>query len=97
MMIIGTKFLYEILSANAAQTLFDVMALFGLIPEEILSLRQFLLLALGTLNGFQRIGVIARIPCLRADGHRGGREILHLFQLEVQPLGQYGKFCHVSL
>lgn len=35
------------------------------------------------------------IPCLGGDGHGGGREVLHLLKLEVEALGEHGKFGHV--
>ena len=35
------------------------------------------------------------IPCLRADCHRRGREVLHLLQMEVEPLGLHGELRHV--
>ena len=76
-----TKLLDEVWTTNAAQTLFDATTLFGLIPEEILALGQLVTLCLGTLYGFQRIGVVARIPRLGRYRHRRGREVLNLFQL----------------
>lgn len=47
--VLGTELTDEVGTTDAAQALLDVAALLGLIPEEILSLRQFLVLALGTL------------------------------------------------
>ena len=35
------------------------------------------------------------VPGLGRDGHRGGSEVLHLFELEVEVFGQCGEFCHV--
>ena len=37
----------------------------------------------------------ARVPCFRGYGHGGGREVLHLFQVEVQPFGDDRQFRHV--
>ena len=81
----------------AAQALFDATALFGLVPEEVLPLGKFFLLGLRTLDGFQRIGVIAGVPCFGRNGHRCWCEVLYLFQLEVQMFGEYGKLRHVGL
>ena len=47
--VLGTELTDEVGTTDAAQALLDVATLLGLIPEEILSLRQFLVLALGTL------------------------------------------------
>lgn len=47
--VLGTELTDEVGTTDAAQALLDVAALLRLIPEEILSLRQFLVLALGTL------------------------------------------------
>lgn len=50
--VLGTELTDEVGTTDAAQALLDVATLLGLIPEEILSLRQFLVLALGTLYRF---------------------------------------------
>lgn len=50
--VLGTELTDEVGTTDAAQALLDVAALLRLIPEEILSLRQFLVLALGTLYRF---------------------------------------------
>ena len=50
--VLGTELADEVGTTDAAQALLDVAALLGLIPEEILSLRQFLVLTLGTLYRF---------------------------------------------
>ena len=47
--VLGTELTDEVGTTDAAQALLDVATLLGLIPEEIRSLRQFLVLALGTL------------------------------------------------
>ena len=89
--------MYEVLAPDAAQALLNVVTFFGFVPEEVLSLRQLLFGTLGTLDGFQGIGVVAGVPRLCGDGHRGGGEVLHLLQLEVQALGEHGELGHVSL
>ena len=35
------------------------------------------------------------VPGLGGDGHGGGGEVLHLFELELEVFGQCGKLCHV--
>ena len=86
----GTKFVNQIRATNTAQTLFNISTLLGFVPEEVLTLGQLVTLTLGTLYGFQRIGVIARIPRFCGYRHGGWREVLHLFQLEVEMLGLDG-------
>jgi hypothetical protein len=85
-----TKFINQVRTSYATQALFDVTTFLGLVPEEILTLGQLVTLTLGTLHWFQRIRVIARIPGLCRDGHGGRCEVLHLLQLEIQPLGGNG-------
>ena len=93
----GTKLLDEIRATNTAQALLDATTLFGLVPEEILALCQLVALSLCTLYGFQRIRIVARVPRLCGYCHGRRREVLHLFQLEVQLLGLDSQLSHVSL
>ena len=72
------------------------MALLRFVPEEVLSLCQFLSLGLSAIHGFKCVWMITAIPCLCAYGHRCRREVLHLLQLEVEPFGYYCKFSHVG-
>ena len=74
-----------------------MLALLGLVPEEILPLGLLLLRTLGTLDGLQRIGVVACVPHLGGNGHGRGGKVLYLFEMEVKPLGQYCQFGHVGL
>ena len=41
--------------------------------------------------------MIARVPCFGGYGHRGGREVLHLLEVEVQTLGDNRQLGHVLL
>ena len=91
------QFFDELGFTNTAQTLFDAPTFLGLVPEEILALSQFLLLALGTLDGFEGIRVIARIPCLGGNGHGCRCKILNLFKLEIEMFGDDSQLSHVSL
>ena len=87
----------EVGASDAAEALFDVTALFGLVPEEVLSLSELVARTLGGEDGFEGVGVVARVPGLGGDGHRRGREILHLFEVEVETLGDDGELGHVLL
>ena len=90
-----TKLLDEIRTTNTAQTLFDATTLLRLVPEEVLALGQLVALCLGTLYGFERIGVVTRVPRLGRYRHRRGREVLHLFQLEVELFGLDSQLSHI--
>ena len=75
----------------------DGGALLGAIPEEEHTLAEFLVRTLGRGNRLERVGMHTRVPGFRADGHRSGREVLHLFQLEIQLLGFGCQFGHILL
>ena len=87
----------EVGASDAAEALFDVAALLGLVPEEVLSLGELVARTLGGEDGFEGVGVVARVPGLGGDGHRRGGEVLHLFEVEVEALGDDGEFRHVLL
>ena len=93
----GTQLVDELGFANTSQTLFNAPTFFRLIPEEVLALGQFLLLALGTLDGFKGIGIVTRIPRLSRDCHGCGGEVLNLFELEVKMLGDNSQLSHIGL
>ena len=93
----GTQLVDELGFANTSQTLFNAPTFFRLIPEEVLALGQFLLLALGTLDGFKGIGIVTRIPRLSRDCHGCGGEVLNLFELEVEMLGDDSQLGHIRL
>lgn len=88
---------YKIGSTNAPQRLFYVAAFLWFVPEEVLSLCQFLLLGLSAVHRFKCVGMISAIPCLGAYGQRRRRKILHLLQLEVEAFSYYRQLCHVGL
>ena len=77
----------EIGAAYAAQCCLDGTPLLGLVPEEVLPLGEFFLLAAGTVDGFERVGMVPGVPSLGTDGHGCGGEVLHLLQMEVELLG----------
>ena len=94
---VWAKVTYKIGSANAPQRLFYVAAFLWFVPEEVLSLCQFLLLGLSAVHRFKCVGMISAIPCLGAYSHRRRRKILHLLQLEVEAVSYYRQLCHVGL
>ena len=87
----------EVGTANTAQALLNLPAFLGLVPEEILSLCQFLAWRLGREDRFKGVGVIARVPHFCGNGHGGRSEVLNLFQMKVELLGEYCQFGHVFL
>ena len=91
------EFADKVGSPDAFQFLLNVAPLLRFVPEEELPLCQFLALCLGTAHRLQCIRIVACVPCFGTNGHRGRREVLHLLQLEVQPLGDDSQFCHVFL
>lgn len=66
-----------------------------LVPEEELTLGELFFLCLGGEDGLEGVGMESCVPCLGGDGHGGGGEVLHLFELEVEVFGQCGKFGHI--
>ena len=68
---------------------------FAFVPEEEHPLLLLLVCAFGGEDGLKGVGVKPCVPHLAADGHRGGSEILNLFQAEVKSLGDDGQFRHV--
>ena len=90
-----TKLLDEVWTTNAAQTLFDATTLLRLIPEEILPLGEFFFLTFRREDRLERIGVVAGVPSLGGNGHRGWRKVLYLFEVEVETLGDDSEFGHI--
>ena len=90
-------FFDEVGPSYPSQFSFYVGTFLGLVPEEKHALCQFLTLAFRTEYGFHGVWVVAGVPHLGADGHRGGGEILYLLQLKIQPFGDEGQFCHIFL
>ena len=58
-------------------------------------MRLFLARCLGTEHRFERVRIVAGVPCLGADGHWGGGEVLYLLQVEVKAFGYHGEFGHI--
>ena len=85
----------QIFSSYPSQFIDNISPFFGFVPEEELTLCQFLALGLGTEYGFQCIGVETSVPCFGSNGHGGRSKVLYLFQMKVQTLDDDGKFRHV--
>ena len=88
---------YEVRSSDAAEALFNITSFLRLIPEEILPLGEFFFLTFRREDGFERIGVVAGVPSLGGNGHRGWRKVLYLFEVEVETLGDDSEFGHIFL
>ena len=86
----------EVGAAYLAEGALNGGALLGLIPEEELPLGEFLLLGLGDVEWFKGQRVEAGVVGFGADGHGGGCEVLHLFEVEVELLGFGSQLCHVG-
>ena len=91
------EFWDEVSASDTAQTLFYATSFLGFVPEEILSLGELFMLALGTEHGFECIGIIARIPSFGSYRHGGRREVLYLFEMEVELFGDDSQFGHILL
>ena len=91
------KFIYQIASSHAFEFLNNGPSFFRLVPEEEHALSQLFFLCLRTEDRLQRLRMIAGIPSLSGYGHRCRREVLYLFQVEVQTLGDDCQFGHVLL
>lgn len=91
----GEKLFDEFWSSYLSQLPFNALSFLGLVPKEKLSLGKFFVWCFGTVNGFQRIRVVSRVPCFCADSHGSRGEILHLFKLKIQFFGDDGEVCHI--
>ena len=85
----------QIGASDAAQFAHNALAFAGFVPEEELPLGEFVLRTFRRENGLQCVGVVARVPHFGGDGHWRGREVLHLFEVEVHLLRQNGEFGHI--
>ena len=90
------QFLQNVLSADCAQVCFYLAAFFGLVPEEEHALLLLLLWCLCREDGLERVGIVACCPAGGSHGERRGREVLHLFQMEVQLFRLYSEVGHVE-
>lgn len=93
----AVKAVDEIRSVHAPEFGSDVGALFGLVPEEEHALAELLGRRAGGEDRFERVGMVARGPDGRADGHGSRGEVLHLFELETHIACFSGELSHVLL
>lgn len=64
-------------------------------PKEKAALKRFLLVCACRTDLLERVRMIARVIDLCGDGHRGGRKVLDLFELEAESFGFSGKVGHI--
>jgi hypothetical protein len=67
------------------------------IPEEILTLGEFLFLGFGSKDGLESVGVVTSVEHLCGSCHRCRGKVLHLLQFVAHLLGKVSKLCHVLL
>ena len=89
------KLVCQVRSSDTSQFRFYFLLFFRLIPEEELSLCQFLPLCFGTEYRLQCIGMKSAVPCFGGYSHRSRGKVLYLLQMKVQPFGDNSQFRHV--
>lgn len=87
----------EVGAANAFQLALNAAPLLGFIPEEEHALLELFSRRVGAEYGLKRIRVITRVKSCCTDSHRRRREVLHLFEVEVQVLCDDGQLSHILL
>ena len=85
----------QILPTHAFELGNQLVALFGLVPEEELTLGQFLLRTFGTIDRLECVGMETGVPSLGRDSHGCGGEILYLLQMEVEAAGDDSQLGHL--
>ena len=65
------------------QRIEDKTLIIVVVPEEIFSLGEFVILLYRSIHRLKCVGVHATIICFGRNGHRRGREVLHLLEVEV--------------
>ena len=73
----------------------DGVLLLRLIPEKELPLAEFIFFRTRHKNGLHRHGIQARIIHYRREGHRCGREVLHLLKMKIESFGFERQLSHV--
>ena len=68
-----------------------------LVPEEVLTLSELLLLRLGGEDGLEGVGIETGVVHLGGSGHGGWGEVLHLFEFVPHLLGEVGELRHVLI
>lgn len=86
----------EVGAADAAQRGSDAGAALRVVPEEECALCLLGFRVGGAVNAFTGVGVIARVVDFGAEGHRGRREVLNLFEVHVEAARGRGELRHVG-
>lgn len=68
-----------------------------LVPEEVLTLSELLLLRLGGEDGLEGVGIETGVVHLGGGGHGGWSEVLHLFEFVPHLLGEVCELRHVLI
>ena len=87
----------EVGAVEASQFRHDAGPFLRFIPEKEEALALFLLRRFRREDRFERVGVETAVPRLRRHRHRRWREVLHLFQAEVEVFRLRCQFGHVFL
>ena len=85
----------EVASVDAVERAQDIVAVVAVVPEEVFALCQFFFWPDGGEYLFAGVGMLAGVGYFGCHGHRCGREVLHLFKVEVEVLCLDGELCHV--
>ena len=79
------------------QRAFYIHSVSSVVPEKILALGELLLRPYCRENLFSGIWMKTAVVDFGGHCHRGRREVLHLFEMEIESFGLYGQFGHVNL
>lgn len=85
----------QVAPSYAGERAHDARAIGRVIPEKELPLVELLLLCSGSIDLLAGIGMDAGVIDFCGEGHGRGREVLDLFEMEIQFLGLGGQFGHV--
>ena len=93
--ILSEEFFDEVGAPHAFELVHNALAFLLFVPEEELTLGQFVSLCFCGEYGLECIGMVACVPGFGGYGHGSGGEVLYLFQMEVKLFGDDCQFCHV--
>ena len=91
----GVEAANEVLAVQPAERADDVGLVFGVVPEEVFALGQFLLGADGCVDFLAGVRVDACVVDLGGEGHGRWGEVLHLLEAQVKGLGLGCKLGHI--
>ena len=89
------EFLNKVGTVHLSEETEDVLTFRGLVPEEELTLGKLFFLCLCRPDGLEGVRMDACVPCFCGNRHGGRREVLYLFELEIEVFGQYCQLCHI--